>query len=179
MKSLNDYRMRLIFVGFVAVMVFSGGSAKADFTFGEPTNLGPPVNSSARDFHPCISPDGLEFYFGSRRPGGYGDTDLWVATRATKDDSWGEPFNLGPLLNTGVRESVGSISSDGLNLYIQSRRAGGYPTVMTTSLASNPCLSALYLTIALPSAVFTPAFWAFFLLAFSCFSDTVIICLLE
>jgi len=127
MQWLNDYRMRLISVGIVAAIVFSGGNAKADFIFGTPINLGPTVNSSARDYRPIISPDGLELYFGSRRPGGYGATDLWVATRTTKDDPWGEPVNLGPLLNTGEDDMVGSISSDCLNLYFDSRwRTGGY-----------------------------------------------------
>ncbi|MHC4146424.1 MAG: hypothetical protein ACYSUD_16775 [Planctomycetota bacterium] len=37
MKWLNDYRMRLILVGFVAAIVLGGGIANADFTFGEPT----------------------------------------------------------------------------------------------------------------------------------------------
>ena len=115
-----------MFVGCVAAVVLGGGSTKADFTFGEPTNLGPTVNSSARDHGPSISPDGLELYFGSRRPGGYGATDLWVATRATKDDPWEEPVNLGHLLNTGETDSGPSISSDCLNLYFDSRRAGGY-----------------------------------------------------
>ncbi|MBN2130159.1 MAG: PD40 domain-containing protein [Sedimentisphaerales bacterium] len=38
-------------------------AAQADFAFGEPTNLGPTVNSSSDDGAPCISPDGLELYF--------------------------------------------------------------------------------------------------------------------
>ncbi len=46
--------------------------ANADFTFGEPTNLGPNVNSSAQQFAPSISADGLELYFTSNRPGVYG-----------------------------------------------------------------------------------------------------------
>ena len=122
----NGNRMRLVVIVVVAAMVVTGGSARADFTFGEPTNLGPTVNSSARDHGPSISPDGLELYFGSRRPGGYGATDLWVATRATKDDPWEEPVNLGHLLNTGETDSGPSISSDCLNLYFDSRRTGGY-----------------------------------------------------
>ncbi len=40
MKRLNGYRMRLVAVGIVAVIVLFGkGSAKADFTFGEPIPL--------------------------------------------------------------------------------------------------------------------------------------------
>ncbi len=81
MKWLDDYRMRLMVVGYVAGIVIAGGSAKADFTFGEPTNLGPIVNSSGVDSAPCISPDGLSLYFHSTRAGGFGLRDLWVTAR--------------------------------------------------------------------------------------------------
>ena len=63
-------------------MVLGAESVKADFTFGEPTNLGPTVNSPANEQAPSISADGLEFYFTSDRPGGLGQWDLWVTTRA-------------------------------------------------------------------------------------------------
>jgi hypothetical protein len=91
--------------------------AKADFTFGEPTNLGPTVNSSAADAVPTISDDGLELYFTSERPGGSGLGDIWVTTRAAKEDDWGTPVNLGSTVNSSCSESSPSISADGLTLY--------------------------------------------------------------
>ena len=39
MKWVNGHRMKLILLGFVAALALNGGSAKADFTFGESTNL--------------------------------------------------------------------------------------------------------------------------------------------
>ncbi|NIM98071.1 MAG: hypothetical protein GTO24_08345, partial [candidate division Zixibacteria bacterium] len=48
---------------------------------------------------PSISADGLELYFSSDRPGGYGLDDIYVMTRATTEDDWGEPVNLGPIVN--------------------------------------------------------------------------------
>lgn len=129
MYWLNDYRMRLMLVGFVAVIVLGGGSAKADFTFGEPTNLGPTVNTSFSEGQSSISADGLELYFQSGQsgqPGGYGDADLWVTKRLSREDSWGEPFNLGPLVNSAVKEGTPSISTDGLSLFFWSfLRPGG------------------------------------------------------
>lgn len=86
MKLSNCEEMKLLLVGFVAAMVIGDGSAKADFTFGEPVNLGPTVNSSAEDVGPSISTDGLELYFLSERPGGYGGADIWISRRATKND---------------------------------------------------------------------------------------------
>jgi hypothetical protein len=78
MKLLNGNRMGLVIVGIVAVIVIGAGSVMADFTFGEPTNLGPTVNdSSSEDLFACPSADGLELYFVSDRAGGEGGGDLW------------------------------------------------------------------------------------------------------
>ena len=57
--------------------------AEADFTFGEATNLGPTVNSSALDRGPSISTDSLTLYFASERPGGHGNQDIWITERQT------------------------------------------------------------------------------------------------
>ena len=100
--------------------------ATRDDPWEAPANLGPAVNSSAGDGNPCIWPDGLTLYFQSGRSEGYGRSDIWVATRATKDDSWGPPMNLGPSLNTAYREGRTSILPDGLSLYLNSDRPGGF-----------------------------------------------------
>lgn len=93
--------------------------------WGEPVNLGPTVNSSYREAAPNISADGLELYFVSGRPGGYGVNSLWVTTRKTTDDDWGEPVNLGPVVNSSAGEWAPSISADGLTLFFSSTRPGG------------------------------------------------------
>jgi hypothetical protein len=124
MKWLNDYRMRIVLV--VAAIALGGGNAKADFTFGEPVNLGPTVNSLSGDAIDFVSYDGLEMYFDSRRPGGYGNWDIWVSTRETTDDDWEEPVNLGSTINTSQGDTCAIISSNGLELYFSSNRPGGY-----------------------------------------------------
>lgn len=110
----------------VCIIVLCSNDAKADFTFGEPTNLGPTVNSSVEDERPSISADGLSLYFNSILPGGYGSFDIWMTTRATTADEWGEPVNLGPTVNSGHRDQTPCISPDGLSLYFNSGRPGGY-----------------------------------------------------
>jgi Tol biopolymer transport system component len=117
MKWLNGYRIRLVLVGFVAAIVLGGGSARADFAFGKPVNLGPTINSENSDWLPCISADGLEMYFSSNRAGGYGDQDIYVTTRSTADADWGPPVNLGPTVNGPSEDSCAFISADGLTLY--------------------------------------------------------------
>ena len=102
------------------------GVANADFLFSEPVNLGLPVNSEADEGSVAISADGLELYFVSGREGGYGEGDLWVAKRATPEDDWGTPENLGPTVNGEGWDAEPAISADGLSLYFESNRAGGH-----------------------------------------------------
>ena len=90
--------------------------AKGDFTFGEPTNLGPTINISSYETAPSTRGDGLELYFESDRDGGEGTYDIWVSTRATKDDDWGAATNLAAI-NTPDWQVSPCISDDGLELY--------------------------------------------------------------
>jgi hypothetical protein len=132
MFCLNDYRMRLVVFGIVAAIVIIGGRAKADFTFGEPTNLGPTVNdSSVADFFACPSADGLELYFISDRTGGEGPGDLWVTTRASTIEPWGEPVNLGSPVNTPEYETGPTLSADGLELYFTGLYPDGFHILMS------------------------------------------------
>jgi len=94
--------------------------------WGPLEKLGPQVNSSARDTGACISPDGREIYFTSDRPGGSGDSDIHVATRATKNDPWEPAVNMGPRINSPAYDRPVGLSPDGLELFIVSNRPGGY-----------------------------------------------------
>ena len=126
MERLNDHRLRLVLIGLVAAIVFGSKSAKADFVFGEPTNLGPSINSSSHDGDPSISSDGLELYLVSyNRPGGFGNFDIWLSTRATTNDTWGEPANLGSGINSPSFDGQAQISADDLSLFFVSDRPGG------------------------------------------------------
>ena len=64
-----------------------------------------------------FSSDGLTKYTYDNWSGGYGGNDIWMVTRATKEDDWGEPVNLGPNVNTEYNEYFPSISSDGRVLF--------------------------------------------------------------
>lgn len=69
--------------------------------------------------HPSISDDELTLYFVANLPGGYGGNDIWKITRTSPSDSWGEPVNLGPEINTKGNEMFPYIHSDG-TLYFSS-----------------------------------------------------------
>jgi Tol biopolymer transport system component len=94
--------------------------------WGTPVNLGPAINTSGMDGCPAVLDDGLELYFWSNRPGSSGMTDLWVAKRATLEDDWGTPVNLGLPVNSTALDFCPHISSDDLALFFASGRAGGY-----------------------------------------------------
>jgi len=106
-------------------MVLCGGHAKADCVFGDPTNMGPPINSPYSDGF-VMSSDGLELYLCSGRPPATESAwDIWVMTRATPEDNWTELVRLDAPINTQYTEAVCCISGDGLELYIESDRPGG------------------------------------------------------
>jgi hypothetical protein len=126
MEWFDDYRMRMVLIVVVAAIIIGGGSARADFTFGEPVNLGPVVNDKSNQQMPSISADGLEVYFMSNRQGKYCNWDIWVAKRASLSDPWEEPVNLGPLVNGSIGNWGLCISADGLELYFEANREGNY-----------------------------------------------------
>jgi hypothetical protein len=115
---------RTVLLTSVLVLSIDVGLAKADFTFGTPLNMGPTLNSPAVEEKQFSSSDGLELYFQSTRAGGYGDWDLYLSTRETTQDPWGEPLNMGSRFNTSGFDGAPCLSSDGLELYFNSERPG-------------------------------------------------------
>lgn len=87
--------------------------------WGTVARLSDAVNVAADDYSPLISFDGLSLYFISKRPGGPGDVDMWVATRGTLDSEWGCPEPLPPPINSPNKEGHKCVSADGLILFFQ------------------------------------------------------------
>lgn len=80
--------------------------------------------SDAVDDNPTLTGDMLEIYFTSRREGGAGSTDIWVARRQHVSEPFGAPEPVVEL-NTSKFESSPAVSADGLTLWFGSERAGG------------------------------------------------------
>lgn len=91
-----------------------------------PVNLGPSINSAFNDAGPALSKDGLSLFFASGRPGGMGGNDIWVSQRASREDPWSEPVNLGSTVNTAFNEDVPSFSRDMHSMFFNSDRPGGF-----------------------------------------------------
>jgi len=103
-------------------------------------NVGVPTNSNANEIDPTVSGDGLILVFGSNRSGGSGGYDLWMSTRATWQEPWGPPVNLGPNVNLSSQDLECGVSADGLALFFCSDRSGGvgsYDLWMTTRKSRN------------------------------------------
>jgi hypothetical protein len=99
--------------------------ATLDDDWGPRVSLGPVLNTLAQDFRPAISADGLSLFFASNRPDGFGRDDIYVSTRATTDHAWGDPVNLGAMINSPRSEGYMKISANGLLLFFNSWRPGG------------------------------------------------------
>ena len=80
----------------------------------EKTEYVPILSDSISVGHPSISMDGLTLYFSAEIPGkGYGGKDIWKVERKSKSDSWGQPVNLGPEINTEGNEVFPYIRDNG------------------------------------------------------------------
>ena len=93
-------------------------------SFG-PGVLVPELSSAGRDTRVWPRRDGLEIFITSDRAGGVGKIDLWVATRASRDDKWSKPVDIAAPINSVGDDGSPQLSQDGGTLYFFSNRAGG------------------------------------------------------
>ena len=129
---LNRSRIFVVCAGVaVAVTLASIVSAKHFSEWGAPLNAesipgtSSELNTASNDGYSIQSPDGLSLYIVSDRLlGGLGMFDIWVATRASKDDPWGAPENLGLPVNSSARD-WSPTPVPGHGLFFVSSRDGG------------------------------------------------------
>ncbi len=72
--------------------------------------------------HPSLSPDGSMLFFVSNKPGGFGETDIYVSRRTAT--GWDSPENLGETINTSGSELFPFYHPSG-KLYFTSNGHGG------------------------------------------------------
>lgn len=73
--------------------------------------------------HPAISKDGTKMYFVSDRPGGFGETDIYMVD-IYENGTFSEPQNLGRTVNTEAKEMFPYITEN--TLYFSSNRPLGF-----------------------------------------------------
>lgn len=82
----------------------------------------PTFNTPALDGCPFVSRDGKSFYMASTREGGLGGIDIWVSTRASTDEPWGPPVNVGAPVNSSADDFCPTLDRDGTRFFFVSRR---------------------------------------------------------
>ena len=87
----------------------------ADGRWGPPQRLPEPVNSSASELLPREDAQG-RLLFGSSRPGGHGQGDIWRAT-PLPGGAW-RVENLGPPVSSAANEYEAELSRDGRSLVL-------------------------------------------------------------
>lgn len=97
-----------------------------------------PFSGRFLDIEPAISPDGQRFFFLSTRPQpgqepreGWVYQDIWVMDR--EGGGWGEPYNLGPPVNSDAPEYFPSVTADG-TLYFTREGADGVSSIYRSRL---------------------------------------------
>jgi len=79
------------------------------------------INSGSFDGTPFLTYDQNHLLISSRRPGGLGQTDIWISRR--RGMTWETPVNLGAPINSAAYDGFASMTADGKTLYFQ-RYAG-------------------------------------------------------
>ena len=82
---------------------------QGDGSWSEPRHLGGTINTDRNEFYPSLTADGT-LYFLSWRDGGLGGSDVYRSRLVNGD--YGEPENLGPVINTDRNEGDAFIARD-------------------------------------------------------------------
>lgn len=94
-------------------------ATKSSRTFSRKSEMVGINNANDMETAATYSPDRNTIIFASDRPGGMGSIDLYIK-RKLPDGSWSEAQNLGPEVNTPMREDAPNFSADGRHLYFAS-----------------------------------------------------------
>ena len=105
-------------------------SEMVDGRWSMPQAIKGSVNTNSWESQPCVSSDGRELYFVSRRNG---NADIYRSLR-NADGTWSEPQNLGAPINTKGKEMAPFLHPDGRTLYFSSDKhigMGGFDLFMS------------------------------------------------
>lgn len=89
--------------------------------WGEPTNIGPVINTKYNEEAVYMHPDGKTLYFSSEGHSSMGGYDIFKSIYDEKTGKWGEPINIGYPVNTVDDDVFFVISADGKRGYYTSQ----------------------------------------------------------
>jgi hypothetical protein len=91
-----------------------------DGKFTDCAVLPEPINTASPEHSPFVPPDGGYMIFSSFR-GGYGRSDLFISFRRA-DDTWTNPVNMGPTINSASKDEYPYVTPDGRYFFLNSNR---------------------------------------------------------
>ncbi len=94
--------------------------------WGNPHNLGPPLNTKYEDNFPYLSPDSKTLFFASSGHISMGGLDIFKATFNENSGRWENIKNLGYPVNTTADDILLSMPAKGRYAYIASFRKDGF-----------------------------------------------------
>lgn len=104
-------------------------------SWSKPKKMNRSINTKYHESSASYSYDGKTLYYVSNRPNGLGEHDIYVSEWNDFEKDWGEPKNLGPVINTKYNEESVIIHPDGKTLYFSSQShqtMGGYDIFKST-----------------------------------------------
>jgi hypothetical protein len=145
--NVNDPNIRYHSFPFLRedgeVLYFAAGNADLywapregfglDAGYGTPTPISELNAGGFSRIAPVVTPDGLTIYYASDRPdgGAQGDYDIWMATRASRNDPFSLPENVNAL-NSPSFDIPTFVSRSGCSLYFSSGRENSRLTYVAT-----------------------------------------------
>jgi hypothetical protein len=122
-SALDEQGPSLVEIDGVAQLFFSRSSPTVAGDIFVSHDFGPAaavseLNSADNELQPNVRKDGRELVFSSNHTyaDAQGGQDIYVSTRATTDDPWSAPQNLGNAVNSGAAETRPSLSWDARTL---------------------------------------------------------------
>jgi outer membrane protein OmpA-like peptidoglycan-associated protein/LysM repeat protein len=98
-----------------------------DDNWSEPVALNEYINLPGyENKQPYLSITGDTLFFASNRPGGFGESDIWMSLRGLDEESWTPAINLGEVINTQFNEITPFYSSAYNSLIFASNGHVGY-----------------------------------------------------
>jgi hypothetical protein len=90
-----------------------------------PEHLLNPINTASNETQVALTHSGRSLYIVTDRLGGLGLNDIWVSQRSNPQAPWGEPFNLGPLINGRGNDSSPNFTPDDRCMFYASPPVAG------------------------------------------------------
>ena len=100
--------------------------ARPDGSFEEPLNVGAPINTDGLEGDVYVAPDESYLIVSARRPGGLGQSDLYISFR-DGGGNWREPVSLGPTINTERSDYCPMVTPDGKQFFFSRRTGVSWP----------------------------------------------------